>query len=73
MRIKINYRTHVNELETAKSNLASCWCTAVLCWLNIVQLQVPAGVSQAKHLILYSLQTIGQLDINSHHFELIMH
>jgi hypothetical protein len=43
-----NYWTHAKELETAKSNLASCWCTAVLCRLNIGQLQEPASVPPAK-------------------------
>jgi hypothetical protein len=29
------------------------------------QLQVPAGVPQAKHKLRYSLQTLRQLDINT--------
>jgi hypothetical protein len=32
-------------------------------WLNIRQLRVPAGIPQAKHKCLYSLQTLRQLDI----------
>jgi hypothetical protein len=32
-----------------QDSLAGCWCTADLGWLNIGQLQVTAGVPQAKH------------------------
>jgi hypothetical protein len=38
---------------------------ADLGWLNIGQLQVTAGVPQAKHKRRYSLQTLRQLDINT--------
>ncbi len=43
------------------------WGAAIadLGWLNIRQLQVPAGVPQAKQKRLYSLQTLRQLDINT--------
>ncbi len=41
------------------------WGAAIadLGWLNIRQLRVPAGIPQAKHKCLYSLQTLRQLDI----------
>jgi hypothetical protein len=43
----------------------SLWGAAIanLGWLNIGQL--PAGVPQANHKRLYSLQTLCQLDINT--------
>ncbi len=43
------------------------WGAAIadLGWPNIKQLQVSAGVPQAKHKCLYSLQTLCQLDINT--------
>jgi hypothetical protein len=49
----------------SQDSLAGFWCTADLGWLNIGRLQIPAGVPQAKHYILYSLQTLRQIDINT--------
>jgi hypothetical protein len=34
-------------------------------WLNIGQLQVPAGVPRAKHKRVHSLQALRRLDINT--------
>jgi hypothetical protein len=34
---------------TCQNSFAGGWCTADLGWLNIGQLQVPAGVLPAKH------------------------
>jgi hypothetical protein len=45
--------------------LAGCWCTPDLGWPNIGLLQVQAGVPQAKHKRLYSLQALRRLDINT--------
>jgi hypothetical protein len=44
--------------------LGGC-CSADFGWLNIGLLKVPAGVPQAKHQIVYNLQTLRQLDINT--------
>ncbi len=43
------------------------WGAAIadLAWLNIGPLHVPAGVPQAKHKSLYSVQSLRQLDFNT--------